>query len=460
MKIRGVGPTEPNRINNLNRVSFRREVEKPKDSLTTQEFQDKAVLNATHTGAAGEIGKKETRADETVQVNYQEAFRKEAKATIETLSAREKVIDEKISSYTQRLKELDPQSQEAKRIRAELESLTQQKQAISSARAGLEQALSGGAKVEPNKVLSDLSFGYNNALSQIDKNIQLLDETYKARIGKIDRELAEINKQIEVLSNQSVSDVKEAEKVAEQIANLQNRANQLQAQRKTLEAEWKSQKAQLEAQKAEVQQNLRNGNQIMRSLMSDPGLAGIIGSTANYFKALKNAQVQNLNMIDAAYTQKLNALRSEMLQLNQQINSLELKLAQTQDPAEREKLQQQLDALKAQRDQVEGLYNSGREEWIKQRNDALSQYMALMKEEQNQYLQVWQQLNEARREAENIILADMMSEIKHQNEMFKIIHDTMLAIRQMWQDSINKEMQYQESIAQAADSILGATWGR
>ncbi len=69
-----------------------------------------------------------------------------------------------------------------------------------------------------------------------------------------------------------------------------------------------------------------------------------------------------------------------------------------------------------------------------------------------------QMINEARREAEKIIVSDRLSEMRHRQEIWKMTNDTLRAIRSMHWDSTKKQMQYQEKIAKTFANMLGKTW--
>lgn len=76
----------------------------------------------------------------------------------------------------------------------------------------------------------------------------------------------------------------------------------------------------------------------------------------------------------------------------------------------------------------------------------------------NQYRaqQIW---NENRRELENMILSDMLSEKKHQQEMQKMILDTNRAIRKMHEENRMNAFKTQSQIAQKWTQALGGGGG-
>lgn len=67
--------------------------------------------------------------------------------------------------------------------------------------------------------------------------------------------------------------------------------------------------------------------------------------------------------------------------------------------------------------------------------------------------------NENRRELENMILSDMLSEKKHQQEMQKMILDTNRAIRKMHEENRMNAFKTQSQIAQQWSRALGGGGG-
>ncbi|MCX7758296.1 MAG: hypothetical protein N2169_01585 [bacterium] len=63
--------------------------------------------------------------------------------------------------------------------------------------------------------------------------------------------------------------------------------------------------------------------------------------------------------------------------------------------------------------------------------------------------------NENRRELENMVLSDMLSEKKHQQEMQKMILDTNRAIRKMHEENRMNAFKTQSQIAQNWAKALG-----
>ncbi|MEN3014704.1 MAG: hypothetical protein ABDH21_01400 [bacterium] len=71
----------------------------------------------------------------------------------------------------------------------------------------------------------------------------------------------------------------------------------------------------------------------------------------------------------------------------------------------------------------------------------------------------WSISNENRRELENIMLSDMLSEKKHQQEMQKMILDTNRAIRKMHEENRMNAFKTQSQIAQQWTKALGGGGG-
>ncbi|MCS7164962.1 MAG: hypothetical protein RMJ51_01595 [Candidatus Calescibacterium sp.] len=67
--------------------------------------------------------------------------------------------------------------------------------------------------------------------------------------------------------------------------------------------------------------------------------------------------------------------------------------------------------------------------------------------------------NENRRELNNMILSDMLSEKKHQQEMQKMILDTNRAIRKMHEENRLNAFKTQSQIARQWTSALGGGGG-
>lgn len=67
--------------------------------------------------------------------------------------------------------------------------------------------------------------------------------------------------------------------------------------------------------------------------------------------------------------------------------------------------------------------------------------------------------NENRRELENMILSDMLSEKKHQQEMHKMVLDTNRAIRKMHEENRMNAFKTQSQIAQQWAKALGGGGG-
>ena len=73
-------------------------------------------------------------------------------------------------------------------------------------------------------------------------------------------------------------------------------------------------------------------------------------------------------------------------------------------------------------------------------------------------LQTMQIVHETMREAQKIMVQDALSEMRHRNEIAKMVNDTLRAVRSMHFDSMKKQMQYQEKIAKQMANALGKTW--
>ncbi len=67
--------------------------------------------------------------------------------------------------------------------------------------------------------------------------------------------------------------------------------------------------------------------------------------------------------------------------------------------------------------------------------------------------------NENRRELENMVLSDMLSEKKHQQEMQKMVLDTNRAIRKMHEENRMNAFKTQSQIAQQWTKALGGGGG-
>ncbi len=92
--------------------------------------------------------------------------------------------------------------------------------------------------------------------------------------------------------------------------------------------------------------------------------------------------------------------------------------------------------------------------------NSMLQYMPLILQQQgmNNGIQAWHTMNEMQREREKIMWSDKMSQMRHENEMWKMLQDTLRAVRSMHYDSMKKQMQFQEKIAKDMANALGKNW--
>ncbi len=435
---------------------------------TQQEIHDRAVFNATHTGAvAGE------KISDSTEFTQMDKFISELSRTLENVKRNEKELDTRIANLQARIERLkakekdSPQVKEAiAQLQGSLERLRAQKQSLVSIRNRLQAQIDSLKNGKPynaphQQLINEMRKYHEEMLANIDKQISLIDEKYKPLYDAKTAELTKLNAKLnEAISKASqASDTKEAEKWAKQATKLQDQIARVSQERARIKAEWDAHRNKLLMDRQAVEQHMFHSQSMYNNMFADPGVAANLSGTLGLINSFKAMNMASLAGIDASYNAKLQALQSKRVELQNMINAKRAQLATEKDPEKRKQLQQEIEGLQGQLSQIEPQMEQLKSEWIAARNQNLQKYLEMQKAEQDTMLQAWQQMNELRRERENVIWADFTAEMRHQNELWKMLNDTLTAIRQMWYDSLQKQMQLEEGFVQGVAGILGSFWG-